>query len=514
MARTSVVEPPSHSPDPQPEQPAPTDPLDVIVVGAGFGGIGAAVQLHRAGFHRFAVLEKGEDAGGCWRENTYPGCACDVPSHLYSYSFAPNADWSRQFAPQAEIEHYAADVVDRFGVRDHFRFGVEVLGAAWDETAQVWRIDTSDGPMTSRVLISAAGPLHQPLIPDLPGLSDFPGPVFHSAEWDHGVDLRGKRVAVIGSGASAIQFVPEIAKEAGAVTVFQRTAPWLFARPDFAISAPLRWAHRHVPGLRRAHRLLIFSIAEVLGYTQRHPRLNGPVRATLEAHLRRQVPDPELRARLTPDYEPGCKRILFSSDWYPTLQRPNVDVVSAGVQEIRGNTVIGADGSEYEADVIVLGTGFHVTDPPIATAVRGKDGRTLAETWAGSPKAYLGTTVTGFPNLFLLVGPNSALGHSSIIFVIEQQLRYVVAALRHMRWNAIGELDLEPQVQADYLREVDRRLAGAVWATGGCGSWYLDATGRNAAIWPWSLPRMALKMRRFDIEHYRARRKVPTPAAR
>ncbi len=494
-----------------PREHGPEQMLDAVIIGAGFGGIAAAIKLHDAGFRNVVVLEKGPDVGGCWRENTYPGCACDVPSHLDSYSFAPNPDWTRQYAPQAEIEQYVRDTVEAYDLRGDIRFGVAATGAAWDDTVQGWRLETSDGPLLARVVISAAGPLHQPLIPDIPGLADFPGTVFHSAEWNHDHDLTGERVAVIGSGASAIQFVPEIAPKVGRLELFQRTPPWLLPRIDFAIPRWARWAHRHVPGLRRAHRLAIFSGAELLGFAQRHPRFIAPLRAAATRHLRSQVEDPALRERLTPDYEPGCKRILFANTWYPTLQRENVDVISSGVSEVRGSTVVASDGTEREVDTIILATGFHVTDPPVATAVRGPDGRTMAETWGGSPQAYLGTTVAGFPNLFLLVGPNSALGHSSIIFVIEQQVHYAVEAMKHMRFHALGRMEVDPAVQKAYLERVDRRLAGAVWATGGCGSYYLDATGRTSTIWPWSLPRMHQMLRRFDAEHYRVQRRVPAP---
>lgn len=495
--------------------PAPEQMLDAVIIGAGFGGIAAAIKLRDAGFRDVVVLEKGPDVGGCWRENTYPGCACDVPSHLYSYSFAPNPDWTRQYAPQAEIEQYVRDTVDAYNVRRDIRFGVQASGAAWDDTVQGWRLETSDGPLLARVMISAAGPLHQPLIPDIPGLADFPGTVFHSAGWDHGHDLTGERVAVIGSGASAIQFVPEIAPKVGRLELFQRTPPWLLPRVDFQIPRWARWAHRRIPGLRRAHRLAIFSVAETLGFAQRHPRFIAPLRAAATKHLHAQVKDPALRERLTPDYAPGCKRILFANTWYPALQRDNVDVISSGVAEVRGNTVIASDGTEREVDTIILATGFHVTDPPTATAVRGPDGRSMADTWGGSPQAYLGTTVAGFPNLFLLVGPNSALGHSSIIFVIEQQVHYAVEAMKHMRFHALGRIEVDRAVQEQYLARVDERLKDAVWATGGCGSYYLDATGRTSTIWPWSLPRMQHMLRRFDAEHYRVERRVPvtTPQA-
>ncbi len=495
-------------------EPGPQPLLDAVIVGAGFGGVAAAIKLREAGFRDIAILEQGPDVGGCWRENTYPGCACDVPSHLYSYSFAPNPDWTRQFAVQSEIEQYVHKVVDDYGIRPQIRFDTEVRNAAWDETLQGWRVDTSQGEVLGRVLISAAGPLHAPNIPDIKGLDTFPGTIFHSAHWNHEHDLSGERVAVVGSGASAIQFVPEIAPKVKKLELYQRTPPWLLPRPDFEIGRLGRALHRYVPGFRQAHRGLIFSVAECLGFAQRNPRFIGPIKAVATQHLKRQVKDPALRARITPDYEPGCKRILFANSWYPAIQRENVEIIDAGVTEVRGNTVIGADGSEREVDTIILATGFHVTDPPIAAAVHGRDGRSLLETWNGSAKCYLGTTVAGFPNLFLLVGPNSGLGHSSIIYVIEQQVHYAVEALKFMRTQSAGEIDLDPVEQEKYIATVDKRLAGAVWATGGCGSYYLDASGRTAGLWPWSLPTMKRMMRRFDHEKYRVARRVQKPAVK
>jgi len=490
----------------RPATPSPADAAvhvhDAAIIGAGFGGVGAACRLKREGFGDLAILEQGDAAGGCWRENTYPGVACDVPSALYSYSFAPKTDWSREFAGGAEIQRYVADVARREGLTPSIRYGTKVTGATWNASLQRWDVETNQGPLSARVLVSAAGPLHEPLIPDLPGLSSFPGAVFHSARWDHTVDLKGKRVVVVGSGASAIQFVPEIAKESGQLTVFQRTAPWLLPRLDAVYPGWVKAAHRFPP-VRLAHRAAIFGIAEGLGVAQRNPRYIGFVRRLAEGHLRRQVADPAMRERFTPDYDPGCKRILFANSWYPALQRPNVEVASTGVAEIRGNTVIGQDGTEHEADVLVLATGFHVTDPPIATAVRGEDGRTLAESWNGSMRAYYGTTVSGFPNLFLLIGPSSGLGHSSLVFVIEQQVRYAAKALAHMRAAGLGSIDVTPEAQAAFVAKVDERLGKAVWSTGGCGSYYLDSHGRNATIWPWSLPRMRTMLGRFDVEHYR-----------
>lgn len=485
---------------------------DAVVIGGGFGGVTAVIKLREAGFADVVALEQGPDVGGCWRENTYPGCACDIPSALYSLSFAPNANWSREYPQQAEIEQYIRDVVDRFGVRDAFRFDTAATGMSWDEAAQVWVVDTSGGRLRARFVISATGALHEPSIPAIPGLESFPGTIFHSARWDHAHDLRGERVAVVGSGASAIQFVPEIAKEAAGVSVFQRSAPWLLPRLDSEFPRWVQRLHEVAPPVRALHRGTVFLICEALGVTQRHPRWSWPVKRLARWQMERQIADPELRRRVTPDYAPGCKRILFSNGWYPALQRENVDLVTSGVREVRGGVVVASDGSEREVDTIILGTGFHVTDLPIAQVVRGRGGQTLAEAWQSGVVANMGTTVHGFPNLFLLVGPNVGLGHSSIVFVIEQQMRYVVDALRQMRAAGDGAVEVTAEGQAKWQRRVDEKLAGAVWATGGCGSYYLDATGRTAGIWPWNLPRMRMMFQRFDREHYRFTKQVPAHA--
>lgn len=485
---------------------------EAVVIGGGFGGVAAVIKLREAGFEDVVVLEQGPDVGGCWRENTYPGCACDIPSALYSLSFAPNANWSREYPRQPEIEQYIRDVVDRFGVRELFRFGTAATGMAWDEERQRWTVETSAGPLLARFVISATGALHEPSIPAIPGLESFPGTIFHSARWDHEHELAGERVAVVGSGASAIQFVPEIAKEAAGVTVFQRSAPWLLPRLDTEIPGWVQALHRRVRPVALGHRLGIFTFGELLGLTQRHPRINAPFKRLATWQIERQISDPELRRKVTPDYEPGCKRILFSNDWYPALQRENVELVTSGVREVRGRVVVGSDGSEREVDTIILGTGFHATDPPIARVIRGRGGRTLAEAWSTGVVANMGTTVHGFPNLFLLVGPNVGLGHSSIVFVIEQQVRYIVDALRQVRRAGDGVVEVTQEGQDQWQRRVDRKLAGAVWATGGCGSYYLDSTGRTAGIWPWNLPRMRVMFQRFDREHYRFTKRTPVQA--
>jgi cation diffusion facilitator CzcD-associated flavoprotein CzcO len=463
---------------------ASTPHVRVAIVGAGFGGLGAAIRLLQSGERDLVVLERAEEIGGTWRDNTYPGCACDVPSVLYSFSFAPNPQWSHSFSRQPEIWDYLKDCVERFNLRPFLRLGVELQQATWDDSAQHWRIRTSDGDLTADLLVAATGPLCEPRIPDIQGLDSFAGTVFHSARWRHDHDLTGRSVAVVGTGASAIQFVPAIAPQVDQLTIFQRTPPWIVPRSDRALTPLEHAAYRRVPLLQRLARNVVYTAREVLVLGMLHPRLARVQQRIGEAHLRRQVPDAELRAALTPDYAMGCKRILISSDYLPALSRPNVRLETSAVTEVRPHSVVGADGTEHAVDTIILGTGFHVTDQPIADRVTGRDGRTLSEHWQGSPQAYDTVTVTGFPNLFLLLGPNSGLGHTSVVVMAEAAIDHLLAAVAHLDRTGAAALEPSGPAQSAFVREVDRRMKGSVWTAGGCRSWYLDQTGRNSALWP------------------------------
>lgn len=458
----------------------------VAIIGAGFSGLGLAIRLREAGADDFVVLERAGELGGTWRDNSYPGATCDVPSHLYSFSFALNPRWSSSFSGQPEIWEYLRECAAGAGVLDRFRFGHEVLGARWDERERAWEISTTGGEFRTRVLIAATGALSEPSVPAIAGLEEFEGAAFHSARWDHSVELAGKRVAVIGTGASAIQFVPEIQPAAGRVTVFQRTPPWVMPRSQRAISDLERALFSRVPGAQRLARWAIYLQRELLVPGFMRPRLARPAQRIARAHLARQVADPGLRALLTPRYAFGCKRILISNDWYPALCQPNVSVVTEPITEITPGGVRTADGVEHAADVIVFGTGFRVTDPPIAGRLRGASGQTLAEAWADGMEAYLGTTVAGFPNLFLMTGPNTGLGHTSMILMIESQIGYILGALRAMSELEAAAVSVRPERQAAFSAGVQRRLAGTVWNSGGCRSWYLDERGRNSTIWPGS----------------------------
>jgi len=458
----------------------------IVIVGAGFGGIGMGIALKEAGYHDFVILDKAHDLGGTWRDNQYPGCACDVPSPLYSYSFHLNPDWSHLFAPQQEIWDYLRNCARRHGLDEHIRYGTAVERMDWDDAARRWNVETvRDGEMRNyrpRAVVSAAGALHLPSYPDIPGAAAFGGTSFHSARWNHSCDLAGQRIAVIGTGASAIQFVPQIAEQASRLTVFQRTPPWIHPRPDVAIPARMRAAFRTAPVTARALRDAIYLAAEAraVGFTI-SPRLMAPLEMMAVRHLKSQVTDPALRARLTPDYTIGCKRILLSSDYYPALQRPNVSLVTDDITEISESGVRTADGTEHPADVIIYATGFTVIESVTSLNVAGRDGRKLAPE---TLEAYRGVTVTGFPNLFLLLGPNTAVGHTSVVFMIESQIQHVLSCLRILARDQAEVIEVREAAQRRYNDALQRRLRRAVWSEGGCDSWYLDADGVNRTLWP------------------------------
>jgi cation diffusion facilitator CzcD-associated flavoprotein CzcO len=486
----------------------------VAVIGAGFSGVGAAIALNRDGIDDFVLLEKAGEVGGTWRDNTYPGCACDVPSHLYSFSFAPNPRWSRAYSGQAEIQAYLEDVVRAHDVRRRIRFGSEVTGATWNEAEQRWEIDTTTGRVLARAVISGAGPLHEPRIPDLPGLERFRGTVFHSSRWRHDHDLRGRRVAVVGTGASAIQFVPEIQPDVDRLFVFQRTAPWVLPKMDRPVSRAEQRLFAAMPAVQRAWRAALYGAFELVQLAQRHPRVMRGMQRLGLRHLRQQVRDPGMRRLLTPEFTLGCKRILMSNTWYPAITASNAEVLATGVQEVREHSIVGADGSEREVDTIIFGTGFHVTDPPIADRVRGRDGRSLAEIWQGSPQVYKGTTVSGFPNFFLLIGPNTGNGHTSALVVVEAQLDYIVDGLRSLAARGLAAADPTPEAQRRWNDEVQDGLQGTVWNAGGCSSYYLDRNGRNSSIYPWSTIDLRRRLARFDIDAYRTAARRPAPVSR
>ena len=477
----------------------------VAIVGAGLGGIGTAIRLRQRGMDDFVILERAGDIGGTWRDNSYPGCACDVESHLYSFSFDLNPDWSRAFSPQPEIQEYLRRCAARHGVMPHVRLNHEVLDARWDAAAARWRIRTTQGDWTAPVLVLAQGALSDPSIPALPGLERFRGTVFHSARWDHAHDLAGERVAVIGTGASAIQLVPAIQPVVGKLSLFQRTPSWIIPRHDHPIPKPVRRLFRRLRPLQRLLRLWLYLRHELFLVAFRHPRVARLVERYALRHLRASAPDPALRAKLTPRYTIGCKRILLSNDYLPAVAQPNVELVTEGIAEVREDAIVDGTGAAHPVDTIIFATGFQPTTPPLAHHVHGRDGRTLAEAWAGSPRAHVGTTCTGFPSLFMLMGPNTGLGHSSVVYMIEAQIAHLLGALDEMRRRGAVAIEPRPEAQAAWLAHVERKMRGTVWVAGHCASWYLDATGRNSTLWPDFTWRFRRRVARFRPEEYELR---------
>ncbi len=482
------------------EAPSSATPqhVHIAIVGTGFGGLGAAVRLLQEGFDDLVLFERADDVGGVWRDNRYPGAACDVQSHLYAFSFAPNPGWSRRFAPREEIWRYLRDVAERFGVLPHIRFRHNVQGAMWDAEALHWKLMTSKGYFTADLLVAAPGALAEPRLPKLPGLDTFGGTVVHSSRWDERLDVTGKRVAIVGTGASAVQLVPALQPVAEHLTLFQRTAPWVLPRHDRALverDLLQRWSL-----LQRLVRATTDRLRTVYGLAFRHPALARLAERLARRHLRRQVADPALRRALTPDYLFGCKRVLLSDDYYPALAQPNATVVPGGAAEVRPGAVVAPDGTEHPADVLVFATGFYILS--FVLKIHNAAGESLAAVWRGVPAAHLGTTVHGFPNLFLIQGPNTGHGYTSVILMIEAQVEHVVNAARHLRRHGLAAAEPTEEAQARFMADVDRLAEGTVWTAGECTSWYQDATGRNSALWPGSAAAFRRRVEPFNPDDY------------
>lgn len=486
--------------------PAASEQHRIVILGAGFAGIAAAIRCKRAGIDDFVILERAQQLGGTWRDNTYPGCACDVPSHLYSLSRAPKADWSWKYSPGPEIRAYLEQVAEREGLRPHIRFGREVSQARYLRATCRWQIDAAGERYEAPVFIVAPGPLSDPKLPEIEGIERFSGELFHTARYRHDVPLAGRRVAVIGTGATAVQLIPKIAPDVAQLTVFQRTPAWVLPVRNRPIAPAARALLAHVPLLRAALRAQIYLGRELLVPLLLHPRLGRIVERMASRHLREQVPDPALRAALTARFPVGCKRILLSNDYYPALTRANVrlvsDPVAAFTQDgLRTRSASGQE-TEHRLDVVILATGFRATEIPIAQRIYDSEGRTLAQAWAGSPRAYLGASVPRFPSLYLLYGPNTNLGHTSVIFMIESQLNHLMGALAETERRGAAGFDVRAEAYERFNARLQRAFAGTAWAHGSCRSWYIDANGTNSSIWPHSTLLFYLRTRRFDPRAY------------
>ncbi|MDT4949108.1 MAG: hypothetical protein QOJ37_1703 [Pseudonocardiales bacterium] len=499
---------PNQQPTRAPES-APRRHVGVLIVGSGFAGLGAAIRLSQDGRDDYLVVERGREVGGTWRDNTYPGAACDVPSHLYSYSFELNPHWSRSFSPQSEIQDYLRGVAAKYNIGDKHLFNTEVTVARWEAAANRWLVDTTGGEFSADVLVSAVGALCEPALPDIKGLESFQGEVFHSARWNHDAEIAGKRVALIGTGASAIQIGPAITNPADGsavahLDVYQRTAPWVMPRHDRAYSGVESFAYKNVPLLQRAAREAIYWGREafVLGFAFQ-PKILLAAQRMAVRNIARGISDPGLRARVTPDWQIGCKRILISNTWYPMLAQDNVDLVTDGIAEIRENSIVSTDGTVREVDAIIVATGFHVTDSPTYQRIIGKDGRSLAAVWdEHGQQAYKGAAVAGFPNLLFVVGPNTGLGHTSMVYMIESHLNYLSSALRTVASQDLATFEVKPDVQKKFNDDLQFHMGRTIWKTGGCASWYLDKHGNNTTLWPSFTFKFRQLTRRFDVAAY------------
>ena len=475
-------------------------------MGAGFAGIAMASQLKKAGIDRFIVLEAEDGIGGTWWLNRYPGCGCDVQSHLYSLSTHPNAQWSTEFARRAEIQAYLEDMVHAQGLSAHIRLKQRVESARWDEACQHWCVVDGQGQShTSQCLVSAVGGLARPRLPNIPGLEKFAGQTVHSQRWPEALELTGQRVGVIGTGASAVQFIPPVAQKAGHLTVFQRTPNWVLPKPDHPIRPTWQRAYRRIPILRHLKRLTIFLLLETrLPAFTRWPKLSFFHRFKALRHLRKSIADPALRRQLTPDYAMGCKRVLMSNDYYPALAQANVSLITAPIDRITDHGVVDHTGHRHDLDVLILGTGFQATSPVPRGLIVGRNHQDLADLWEDGPTAYKGTTVAGFPNFFTLLGPNTALGHNSVLLMIEGQVRYVLDAVQTLQSRQLHSIEVKPDAQAAWQQRLDTKLNRAVWSQGGCQSWYLHPKSqRNTTLWPGSTIAFKRHTRRFDVAAYR-----------
>ena len=474
--------------------------VDALVVGAGLSGIGAGVTLARSGWHNFVIIDKNADFGGTWRANTYPGVACDIPSQVYSFGFAPHREWSRIFAPGEEILRYLHGVADEWDLRPRTRFGTELLGATWDDSAGRWIVATSGGEYRARILVLGTGILEDPKLPPIPGLAQFPGRVFHTSRWPADYDPRGDRVALVGTGASTVQVLPEIQPLVARLTLLQRTPAWVLPKPDWTHSAAVRALVRRVPGAQKLLRGMQWAGAEAFLASLLSAPASNAIAVLARWNIRRAISDPAARTALTPDYVLGCKRALLSNTYYPALAAPNVELVASAFEEVRGSTVIAGDGSRRDVDTIILGTGFHVEDAPIWGCVRDRHGQRLADRWKGAPTAYKGITVSGCPNMFVLWGPNGS--SASVFTAVESSLGYLEAALNTMRAKSIRSVEVHADKEAEWKAMANTYAARSMHNIGGCQTYYLDRNGDNLTLFPASMIGMKRGLRTFDVEAY------------
>lgn len=475
---------------------------DTFIVGAGISGIAAAIRLQKVGYNNFKIIEKASRVGGTWRENTYPGCGCDVPSALYSYSFAPSAKWSHLFARQPEILNYLEEVSENFNIKPLIQFDTSLEDARWDESRHLWVLETNQGQYLAKTLICATGPITEPQTPKLDGLDSFTGEMFHSAKWNHDYDLTGKRIAVIGTGASAIQFVPQIQPKAKELYVFQRTAPWVLPKPDMNLNDWGKSIIAKYPAIQQTWRNSVAQSLNAINFGLRNPVALKPLNVIGRQLLKLQVKDPVLRKNVTPNFTVGCKRILFANNYYPALQAANTRLIPHGLVKVDGNTVVAANGERHEVDVIIWGTGFEVSHPPIGKKIHNTNGQRLSELWKdSSPEAYLGTNLENVPNAFLMLGPN-VLVYDSFIGLAEAQLDYIVDGLQQIKAQGISKLTIKPTVLRHHNQEVQKHLQTTVFNSGGCKSYYLDANGRNFAAWPWSLATLKKRLSSLNLQDY------------
>ncbi len=478
--------------------------VGVAIIGTGFSGMGMAIRLQQSGRSNFTIFEKASDVGGCWRDNTYPGCCCDIPSHLYSFSFEQRADWSRKYPSQNEIHQYLKSCADKYHLLPKIQFNSDVVEIRYRDQDKLWMLSMASGEkVLAKFVIAGKGPLHIPSLPAIDGLESFDGEVFHSSQWDHSFDLKGKRVAVVGTGASAIQFIPQIAPKVNQLHVLQRSPGWMLPRPDRAIRSWEKYLYKKIPSLLNLYRKYQFWTHEMRVIAFREgTRLHQKTVKMAEQYMRSQVSDPEVQEKLLPDFSLGCKRMLISNDYYETFNRDNVELIASGIDRVDGNKVIAADGSSREVDAIIFGTGFEAADPIAPKTIYGPADTDLFDRWDDEgAQAYKGVSVSGLPNFFFLVGPNSGLGHNSMILMIEAQIQYILDCFEYMDSHELEQWEVQRSAQDSYNQAIQGDVDESIWSSG-CRSWYINKKGRNTTVWPGFVYQYQREMKRLEVSAY------------